>query len=140
MHHVMRTPTGTYTAYTGVTLLQRLGVADAKELLEEYKEVAGAQRVQAGMFLFYALSRALSDPCDAADEDGDEPVVYRRCPGVVAVLRREQGLTGLPDDADGEPCRYCHVRAVVTLPARQTRSADEPEMYIAQCAACGRRM
>ena len=142
MHHVFRGPERMYGAYTGRSLLASIGVPpeQADALFAEYKETVERHRVQAGTFLFFALSRVLSATEPAAPASaGDEAAVFRRVPEVVEALRCEQSLVALPDDMCGGMCTKCGVCAVVTLPARQMRSADEPETYVEQCAACGRR-
>ena len=141
-----RTDGRVYGAYTGHRFLCDAVGADravVDELFREYTETAGKRRVQVGSFLFFALSRILSSSGDNGDEaievEGDEARIYRAEPHVVDVLRQEQGLVVLPDDGNGDVCKHCGIRAVVTLPACQLRSGDEPETYITQCAACGRR-
>lgn len=139
MHRTFKRPDGRiYGAYTGLAFLKdAVGFEGGDELMREYRDTAVEKRVQVGSFLFFALSRILSDAEHDYHQDGDEAAIYKRCAGgrVVDVLRQEQGLVSLPDDGNGATCQHCGVHAVVTLPAVQLRSGDEPETFITQCAA-----
>ena len=128
--------------FGGRDLMKRLGlVPDVDALFEEFTNTAVDRRVQVGNFLFFALSRALSTDNAGDVVHGNEAMIYRRQPEAVIALRKEQSIAILPnDDSANQLCLKCGVKAVVTLPARQLRAADESETFFTQCAACGFRV
>jgi hypothetical protein len=141
MHHVFTGRDGrSYGAHTGARLLREvLHVDDPAPLQTEFQALTtGPWRVQAGSFLFFALGRLLSasTPPPASD---DGPAIFESRPECAEARRFERSLLFLPDGEQCDECPTCRTRTVTTLPARQTRSADEPETYLRQCWSCGRR-